>query len=102
LRYVPTARLWHGSNKGTDRTRTARYRYLSTRNNLWVVRKHGSHLQLLLCLCVLPLRSLFRIARLVTKAEWGSLAAELKGIKDGLLCTVAEPLSELADEGRAL
>jgi len=85
LRYVPTAYLWHGSKGRTDRTHTAIYRYLATRNNLWVVRKHGSRLDVLACLCVLPLRSLFRIARMVTSAEWDSIAAELKGIRDGAL-----------------
>jgi GT2 family glycosyltransferase len=85
LRYVPTAHLWHGSNKRTDRTRTTMYRYLATRNNLWVVRKHGSNFEIMLCFCVLPLRSLFRIGRMVSGAEWSSLAAELKGIKDSVL-----------------
>jgi GT2 family glycosyltransferase len=86
LRYVPTAQVWHGSSQPTHRTRTAIYRYLSTRNNLWVVRKHGSTLELLTCLCILPLRSLFRIARMAKQAEWSSIASELKGIKDGLFC----------------
>jgi hypothetical protein len=92
LRYVPTACLWHGSDKGADRTRTAWYRYLATRNNLWVVRKNGSRLQVLACLCILPFRSLFRIFKMVTSAEWGSLAAEVKGIRDGVLCAVEAPL----------
>jgi GT2 family glycosyltransferase len=85
LRYVPTARLWHGRDQSTARTRTAMYRYLATRNNLWVVRKHGSRLELFTCLCVLPLRSLFRIAGMVAGTDWDSIAAELKGIKDGIL-----------------
>lgn len=84
LRYVPTACLWHGSKRPTGRTRSAFYRYLATRNNLWVVRKHGSRLEIMTCFCVLPLRSLFRIARMVAAAEWVLIAAELKGIKDGL------------------
>lgn len=84
LRYVPTALLWHGSQHPTDRSRTATYRYLSTRNNLWVVRKHGSRLDVLACLCILPVRSLFRIVRLVTAANWDSVTAEIKGIRDGL------------------
>ena len=84
LQYVPTARLWHGSNRPTDRTRSAFYRYLATRNNLWVVRKHGSHLQIMTCFCVLPLRSLFRLAHMLASAKWDSIAAELKGIKDGV------------------
>jgi hypothetical protein len=85
LRYVPTAHLWHGSHQPTNRTRTATYRYLSTRNNLWVVRKHGSRLDVLACFCILPLRSLFRIARMIMRTEWNSVAAEFKGIKDGAL-----------------
>ena len=89
LRYVPEAHLWHGSSRPTQRTRTATYRYLSTRNNLWVVRKHGSSLEFFTCLCLLPVRSLFRIARLVTAGNWDSIAAEIKGIKDGLLSPVS-------------
>ena len=88
LRYVPAAHLWHGSSKPTNRTQTPRYRYLSTRNNLWVVRKHGSPLQIFTCLCILPLRSLFRIARMTPSAGWDSIAAELKGFKDGLTSRV--------------
>jgi GT2 family glycosyltransferase len=84
LRYVPTAHLWHGSNEPTHRTRSATYRYLSTRNNLWVVRKHGSRLALFTCLCILPLRSLFRIVRLLPSAKWDAIAAEVRGIKDGV------------------
>ncbi|MDR3573733.1 MAG: glycosyltransferase family 2 protein [Anaerolineaceae bacterium] len=83
LRYVPTALLWHGSQLPTNRTRTSTYRYLSTRNNLWVVRKHGSWFEILTCFCILPLRSLFRIARMVAATQWDSIAAEVKGISDG-------------------
>lgn len=88
LRYVPTAHLCHGSHTQTNRTRTPTYRYLSTRNNLWVVRKHGSRFDELICFCILPLRSLFRVARLIMRAEWNSVAAELRGIKDGALMSV--------------
>lgn len=92
LRYVPSAYLWHGSSKPTNRTRTVMYRYLATRNNLWIVRKHGSCFEVLTCLCVLPLRSLFRIAHMITGSEWSSIAAELKGIKDGVLSPLEAPL----------
>jgi len=84
LRYVPAALLWHGSSRPTGRTRSAFYRYLATRNNLWVVRKHGSRFEIMTCFCVLPFRSLFRIAHMVAHADWNAIAAELKGIKDGL------------------
>lgn len=89
LRYLPTAHLWHGSSKPTDRTRSAFYRYLATRNNLWVVRKHGSWLERMACFCVLPTRSLFRIARMVCKMQWDSIVAELKGIGDGVWAPIA-------------
>ena len=94
LRYVPSARLWHGSDQPTDRTRSARYRYLSTRNNLWVVRKHGSMLELLACLFFLPLRSLYRIGRMATETKWDSIAAEFMGIKDGVFSR-RSPISTL-------
>ena len=84
LRYVPDAHLWHGSKRPTNRTRTATYRYLSTRNNLWVVRRHGSRLDFLSCLCILPLRSLFRIAKLAAKRNWSGISAEARGIRDGI------------------
>ena len=84
LRYVPTAVLWHGSRIPTNRTRTARYRYLSTRNNLWVVRRHGSLLEFFACLCILPLRSIFRIARMITDRNWSAIGAEVRGVRDGL------------------
>lgn len=85
LRYVPEARLWHGSTKPTNRTRTAAYRYLSTRNNLWVVRKHGSRLEIAVCLCIQPFRSMFRIISITTTGQWNALSAELKGVVDGVL-----------------
>lgn len=84
LRYTPTARLWHGSKTPTNRTRTPIYRYLATRNNLWVVRKHGSALYVLICLCVLPIRSFFRIAKMMLDARWNAIAAEIRGISDGV------------------
>jgi hypothetical protein len=88
LRYVPTAHLWHGSQRPTNRTRTPTYRYLSTRNNLWVVRKHGSIFDIMTCLFILPLRSLFRITRMAVAARWHAIAAEVRGVKDGLFCQV--------------
>ena len=91
LRYVPSAHLWHGSQRPTNRARSASYRYLSTRNNLWVVRKHGSWLEVLACLCILPLRSFYRIVRMLTSGKLDSIAAELKGILDGTLSHLKEP-----------
>ncbi len=91
LRYAPAALLWHGGQQPTNRTRTTTYRYLSTRNNLWVVRKHGSRIELLTCLCILPVRSLFRIGCLVTGWKWNSIAAEFKGIIDGTLSQLENP-----------
>lgn len=91
LRYVPNALLWHGSHHPTGRVRTPTYRYLSTRNNLWVVRKHGSRLEVFTCFCILPLRSFIRIERMLTGWKWKSIVAELKGIKDGTLSQVSAP-----------
>jgi GT2 family glycosyltransferase len=84
LLYVPTAHLWHGSRKPTKRTRTATHRYLSTRNNLWVVRKHGSWFDVMTYLGILPLRSLFRIAKMTADRNWGTFLAEARGILDGI------------------
>lgn len=88
LHYVPKACLWHGSRNQQKRTCTATYRYLSTRNNLWVVRKHGSKLEIFTSMCLLPIRSLFRILRIFAGADWNTTAAELRGAKDGLLSPV--------------
>jgi GT2 family glycosyltransferase len=88
LRYVPSAHLWHGSHTPTNRTRTATYRYLSTRNNLWVVRKHGSWLEILTCLGVLPFRSMFRIIGMGANGLWATIGAEVLGIRDGVLSRI--------------
>lgn len=84
LRYVPSAHLWHGSIYPTERAKTRTYRYLSTRNNLWVVRKHGTRWEFLLCLGLLPFRSLYRIIGMAAIGRWSSIAGEAQGIRDGL------------------
>jgi len=86
LRFVPTAHLWHGNSMATNRVRSVMYRYLSTRNNLWVVRKHGSWFEIFTCLCILPLRSLFRMVHMAICFDWRAIAAELKGARDGVFC----------------
>lgn len=83
LRYTPTAKLWHGSRTPTDRTRTPKYRYLATRNNLWVVRKHGSRLNVLICLCLVPIRSIFRIVKMMLDGQWIGIFAEIRGMITG-------------------
>lgn len=88
LRYVPSAHLWHGSAEPKSRKRSVMYRYLSTRNNLWVVRKHGSWLEILTCLCILPSRSFFRVVRMMARAEWYAIAAEVRGVKDGAFAPI--------------
>jgi GT2 family glycosyltransferase len=88
LLYVPSAFLWHGSAKATVRTRSAFYRYLSTRNNLWVVRKYAPPLERIICMCILPIRSLYRLARIAIAADWNSIGAEVKGVRDGILMRV--------------
>lgn len=89
LRYVPTAHIWHGSSKPTNKTRSEMYRYLSTRNNLWVVRKHGSWFEIFTCLCILPSRSLFRTMRMMISSDWNAIAAEWKGIRDGVFSPIS-------------
>ena len=89
LRYVPTAHIWHGSSKPKNRARSGMYRYLSTRNNLWVVRKHGSWFEIFTCLCILPSRSLFRILRMMIHSDWHAISAELKGIRDGAFSPIS-------------
>jgi GT2 family glycosyltransferase len=89
LRYVPTAHIWHGNSTLTNRIRSGTYRYLSTRNNLWVVRKHGSWFEIFTCLCILPLRVLFRMMGMTFRSDWQAIAAELKGIRDGVFSQIS-------------
>jgi len=84
LIFCPAAKLWHGVST-TGKKRPTRYRYLTTRNHLWTLRRHASTPQLLCALLLLPLRSLWRIAKSLWGLDWDSIAAEFKGIKDGLL-----------------
>jgi len=90
LRYVPSAYLWHGSSQPTERTSTSTYRYLSTRNNLWVVRKHGTWYDLIISICLLPLRSFFRIANMAARGQWTCIPAEVRGIRDGIFSDLTQ------------
>jgi GT2 family glycosyltransferase len=84
----PTAKLWHDVSV-TGKKRPAMMRYYLTRNHLWTLRRYASLLQFACVLLLLPLRSLWRIFRLARAHDAESIAAELRGLKDGLLADVA-------------
>ncbi len=88
LRYVPTAHIWHGSLRPPRRDLSEMYRYLSTRNSLWVMRKHASRFGIFMYLCLLPCRSLFRIMGMMIHKKWRVIGAELKGIIDGIFAQI--------------
>ena len=84
----PVAKLWHDVSV-TGKKRPAVMRYYLTRNHLWTMRRHASLFQFASSLLFLPLRSLWRIVRLLLAGDGKSVMAELRGLKDGLLGAVA-------------
>jgi len=84
----PTAKLWHDVSV-TGKKRPAMMRYYLTRNHLWTLRRHASPWQFVVAMLLLPLRSLLRMVRLAGAGDGESIAAELRGLKDGLLGAVA-------------
>jgi len=84
----PQARLWHDVSV-TGKKRPAMMRYLLTRNHLWTLRRYASPWQFACAMLFLPPRSLWRIARLARAHDAKSVAAEFRGLKDGLLGAIA-------------
>ncbi len=80
----PTAKLWHAVSH-TQKRQPARVRYLITRNHLWTVRRHASLVQLVCCVLLVPLRSVWRIVKIAAGGQWACVAGELRGVRDGLL-----------------
>jgi hypothetical protein len=64
-------------------------RYYLTRNHLWTLRRHASFWQFAAAMFLLPLRSLWRMLRLLGARDGKSIVAELRGLKDGLLGAIA-------------
>ena len=91
--FCPTAKLWHDVSV-TGKKRPAMMRYYLTRNHLWTLRRHASPWQFATAMFLLPLRSLWRMARLAGACDGKSITAELRGLKDGLLGAIA-PASSL-------
>jgi GT2 family glycosyltransferase len=84
----PQAKLWHDVSV-TGKKRPAMMRYLLTRNHLWTLRRFASPWQFATAMLLLPLRSLWRIIRLARARDGKSIAAEFRGLKDGLLGAIA-------------
>jgi len=82
LLYCPTAKLWHWAGTAAKH-KPVFYRYLSTRNHLWVMRKHVTGVTFL-CFCLIfPARVGFRLSKLVLSGSWSGIGAELRGVWDG-------------------
>jgi len=79
----PTAKLWHDVSV-TGKKRPAMMRYFLTRNHLWTLRRYARPWQLWSALLLLPVRSFWRILRLARAHDGESIAAEVRGVKDGL------------------
>src|ERR1035441_2699758 len=84
----PAAKLWHDVSV-TGKKRPAMMRYYLTRNHLWHLRRHASPWQFATAMFLLPLRSLWRMIRLLGARDGKSFMAELRGLKDGLLGALA-------------
>ena len=84
----PAAKLWHDVSV-TGKKRPAMMRYYLTRNHLWTLRRHASPWQFATAMFLLPLRSLWRMIRLLGARDGKSIMAELRGLKDGLLGALA-------------
>jgi GT2 family glycosyltransferase len=83
----PTAKLWHEVSV-TGKRQPATMRYLLTRNNLWALRRYASPWQFASAMLLLPLRSIWRISKVLRAHDWKSVRAEVRGLKDGLLGAV--------------
>ena len=87
LRYVPTARLWHGGSKTFGGKRGTVYQYYFTRNGLLSLERHSSLLLLMPRMMLFLWEARARVDRLGrTREERTSLfRATTLGIKDYLL-----------------
>lgn len=88
----PDAKVWHDVSV-TGKKRPAMMRYYLTRNHLWTLRRHAGFLQFACALALLPLRSLVRLFRLAAAGDAKSIAAEFRGLKDGLFAGIAPAAS---------
>jgi hypothetical protein len=79
----PSAKLWHDVSV-TGKKRPPMMRYFLTRNHLWTLRRYARPWQLCSSLLLLPARSFWRILRLARAHDGESIAAEVRGLKDGL------------------
>jgi GT2 family glycosyltransferase len=90
----PEAKIYHhvgfsGNKASADR------RYYLTRNHLWVLRRHSKWYHRLVWLLLAPLRSAFRIIKMLRPFDFAGMKAEVKGAIHGLfkkLPPVPKPL----------
>lgn len=92
LVYVPSAKLWHkvsvtvkkntlGSNEGTA---TPLQQYVVNRNYIFILKKHGSFLNIFCGSIVFGARMFYTMCGLIILRRWAKLQALLQGIKDGM------------------
>ena len=92
LMYTPHALLWHKESasmrKNTLRagagTVSPRQYYLSTRNRIFLVRKHSPPMEKVLTLTVVVLEALLWSSFFVVRRRWEKLSSIWKGIFDGM------------------
>jgi GT2 family glycosyltransferase len=88
LVYCPEGKLWHWVGGSGSKIPQALIRYLTTRNQLWTLRKIVTPFQLMTITLFYPLRCLLRLARSAFRRQWDCIPAELKGAKDGFLASI--------------
>jgi hypothetical protein len=66
-----------------DKMAPSLVRYLSTRNQLWTLRKVASRWQMACIAAIYPLRALLRILAMIARGQWDCIPAELRGAKEG-------------------
>ena len=94
LVYCPEGKLRHLVGGSAKKMPRALIRYLTTRNQLWTLRKNITPFQLVTVTLFYPLRCLLRLARSASRREWDCIPAELKGARDGFLARIRREVTK--------
>jgi GT2 family glycosyltransferase len=79
----PEAAIYHYVGFSGSKT-SVTGRYYMTRNHLWVLRRHSKWYHRLLWLPLMPLRSAFRILKMLRPPDFAGMKAEVRGVMHGL------------------
>ncbi len=88
----PEARIYHQVSFSGDKAAKQR-RFYMTRNHLWVLRRHSHWHHRLGWLPLVPIRSLYRMAKLIRDGDPMGIGSEVKGLVHGL-CGNLPPMPE--------